>query len=440
MKTYFPKINRIRYEGPDSRNPLAFRWYNPSEKVAGKSMREHLRFAVAYWHTLKGSGSDPFGSATLARPWHRSADPVKAAEETLRAAFECFTKLGVDFYCFHDRDIAPEADTIAETERRLDRITRLAGKLQKDTGVKLLWNTANLFSHPRYANGAATNPDAQVFAHAAAQVKKMLEVGLELGADNYVFWGGREGYTSLLNTDMKRELDHLAAFLRMAVDYAREIGFRAQFLIEPKPREPSKHQYDFDSATVIGFLKTYGLDPYFKLNVEANHGTLAGHTFEHELTVASINGMLGSVDANRGDLLLGWDTDEFPTDLYQTTYAMGVILAQGGIGRGGLNFDAHVRRNSTDLEDIFHAHIGAMDAFARGLKVAAQLREDGALDDFIKRRYASFDAGIGRQIEQGKTTLAELAAYARKTGEPRPASGRQEMLENIVNRYLVMTE
>jgi len=436
-KEFFPGIKKIRYEGPKSRNPLAFKWYNPKEEVSGKTLRDHLRFSIAYWHTMKGGGADPFGSPTWMRPWNASSNPMKLAEDTMRAAFEFFTKLGVDYYCFHDRDIAPEASTLAETNKRLDKIISLAKKLQLNTGVKLLWNTSNMFSNPRFAHGAATNPDAHVFAYAGAQVKKMLETALELGAENYVFWGGREGYETLLNTDMKRELDHLAMFLRMAVEYAREIKFKGQFLIEPKPKEPTKHQYDFDSATVIGFLRKYGLEKYFKLNVEANHATLAGHTFEHDLAIASINGMLGSVDANRGDLLLGWDTDQFPSDLYQTTFAMYVILGQNGLGSGGLNFDAKMRRGSTDLEDLFIAHIGAMDSFALGLKIAAKLHKDRTLSDFIKKRYSSFDTGIGAKIEAGMADLKDLEVFILKNGEPRQVSGKQEMLENIINQYLV---
>ena len=437
MKEFFPNIDKIAFEGPDSKNPLAFKWYNPDEIIAGKSMRDHLRFAVAYWHTLKGGGQDPFGEATLIRPWNESSDPIQQAEDTMRAAFEFVGKLGIDYYCFHDRDIVDEADTLTETQGRLDKLVALAKQLQGDTGIKLLWNTSNMFSHPRFAAGAATNPDAHVFAYAAAQVKKMLEVGLELGGENYVFWGGREGYETLLNTDMKRELGHLAAFLHMAVDHAKEIGFTGQFLIEPKPKEPTKHQYDFDCATVISFLREHDLVDHFKLNVEANHATLATHTFEHDLMVASMNGLLGSVDANRGDLLLGWDTDQFPTDVLGTTLAMYVILKQDGLGSGGLNFDAKVRRGSIDLEDLFHAHIGAMDAFAHGLKVAARLIDDGVLCDFIKSRYASFDDGIGKKIENREVGFKELADYVLENGEPTPVSGRQEMLENIVNQYLV---
>jgi xylose isomerase len=433
---FFPTVRKIVYEGPASRNPLAFKWYNADEVVAGRKMKDHLRFSMAYWHTLKGTGSDPFGARTLVRPWNAGTE-MAAARSTLRAAFEFCEKLGLEYYCFHDRDIAPEADDLRETNRRLDEIVKLAGRLQSDTGIKLLWNTANLFSHPRYAHGAATSPDARVFAHAAAQVKKMLEVGLELGAENYVFWGGREGYETLLNTDMARELDHLAAFLEMAVRYARRIGFKAQFLIEPKPKEPTKHQYDFDAATVIGFLTRYGLLRHFKLNIECNHATLATHTFEHDLMVASSHGLLGSVDANRGDLLLGWDTDQFPTDLYGTTLAMYVILGQGGLKRGGLNFDAKVRRGSTDLEDLFHAHIGAMDAFARGLVVAARLHRDGVLKQVLRERYASYDEGLGAALEKRKTDLATLAAYAARHPVPAAPSGRQERLENLLNQYLL---
>lgn len=436
VKSFFPRIGKIRFEGPESKNPLAFKWYNPEEIVEGKRMRDHLRFSVAYWHTFKGTGADPFGSATMDRPWERAADPVKRAEDTVHAAFEFCTKLGLDFYCFHDRDISPEGRNLRETNARLDRIVKLAGKLQRDTGVNLLWNTANLFSHPRYMHGAATSPDALVFAHAAAQVKKMLETAKILGAENYVFWGGREGYETLLNTDMKRELDHLARFLHMAVDYAREIGFNGQFLIEPKPKEPTKHQYDFDAATVISFLKTHGLRKHFKLNIEANHATLAAHSFEHDLAVASMHGMLGSVDANRGDMLLGWDTDQFPSDIYSATLSMLVILEQGGLAPGGLNFDAKVRRGSIELADIFIAHIGAMDAFAKGLKVAAAIRRDGVLSDVLKNRYSSYSSGIGRDIEKGRVGLRQLERYAMQKGEPGLVSGGQERIENVINQYI----
>lgn len=433
----FSSIPKIEFEGKESQNPLAFKVYNPDEVVAGKTMREHLRYSVAYWHSFCGDGSDPFGGASIIRPWDVADDPMQAAEDKMRAAFEFFTKLGVDYYCFHDRDICPEADNLKETNQRLDKIVTLAKQLQEDTGVKLLWNTSNMFTHRRFTNGASTNPNADVFAYAGAQVKKMLEVGLELGAENYVFWGGREGYETLLNTDMKREQEHLARFLHMAVDYAKKIGFDAQFLIEPKPKEPTKHQYDFDAATVISFLKSHDLEEHFKLNVEANHATLAGHTFEHDLTVASMNGLLGSVDANQGDTLLGWDTDQFPTDIYSTTYAMLVILGQGGLGRGGLNFDAKLRRASTDLEDLFIAHIGAMDAFAQGLKLAARIIDDGVLGEHVAERYSSYDSGIGAKIEAGEVGLEDLEEYTLKNGEPQMQSGKQELLENLINQYMI---
>lgn len=437
MREFFPKIKKIKYEGPKSKNPLAFRHYNPDEIVAGKSMKEHLRFAVAFWHTMKGSGVDPFGEATFERPWNKSSDPMKRAKDTMQALFEFCTKLGIEFYCFHDYDIAPDCNDLKERNKRIDELAKLALKLQSDTGIKLLWNTSNMFSNPRFAHGAATNPDAHVFAWAACQVKKMLEVGKLLDAQNYVFWGGREGYETLLNTDIKRELDHMAIFLSMAVEYANEIGFNAQFLIEPKPKEPTKHQYDFDAATVIGFLRQYNLASNFKLNIEANHATLAGHTFHHELTIAAINGMLGSIDANRGDLLLGWDTDQFPVDVYDTTLAMLVVLKYGGLGKGGLNFDAKVRRSSFDTEDLFIAHIGAMDAFAFGLKTAARIIKDGVFDDFIKKRYSSYDEGIGKAIENRNTNFRELEEFILKHGAPNLSSGKQELLENILNDYIL---
>jgi xylose isomerase len=436
MSEYFKAIKKISYEGPDSTNPLAFKWYNPEEVVAGKTIREHLRCSVAYWHTFRGTGSDPFGGATMLRPWEQASDPVKAAEHTLQAAFEFFTKLGVDYYCFHDRDIAPEGGSLKETNAILDHICGLAKKLQDDTGVKLLWNTTNAFSHRRFANGASTNPDAAVFAYAASQIKKQLELGKELGGQNYVFWGGREGYSTLLNTDMKREQEHLACLLRMAVDYAKKIGFDGQFLIEPKPKEPTKHQYDFDSATVISFLKGHGLDPYFKLNVECNHATLATHTFEHDLEVASMHGMLGSVDANQGDLLLGWDTDEFPHHIGEAALAMRIILKQGGLAPGGLNFDAKLRRESTDLEDMFIAHISGMDTYALGLKIAAKMAADDFPEAFIRQRYASYDSGIGAEIEAGRADFASLEAYTLAHGEPEARSGKQEWLEARLNQYL----
>ncbi|MCX7045708.1 MAG: xylose isomerase [Candidatus Sumerlaeota bacterium] len=433
---YFPGISKIKYEGPKSKNPLSFKHYNPKEKVLGKTMAEHLRFAVCYWHTFKGLGGDPFGGPTIIRSYNASSDPMKVAEMTLQAAFEFFTKLGVEFWCFHDRDIAPEGASWTETNKRLDHIVKLAKKLQKDTGVKLLWGTANLFSHRRYMSGASTNPNPAVFAWAATQVKKALEVTKELGGGGYVFWGGREGYETLLNTDMGRELDHLAAFLHAAVDYKKKIGFKGQFYIEPKPKEPTKHQYDFDAASCHAFLQKYGLINDLKLNLESNHATLATHTFQHDLQYAVDNGIFGSVDANQGDLFLGWDTDQFPTSIYETTLAMYTILRGGGFTKGGLNFDAKVRRQSVDPVDIFHAHIGGMDAFARGLKAAAKLIKSGALSKFVAKRYAGWDSGLGARIESGKATFAELEAYTLKNGEPKVVSGRQEMLENILNDHI----
>jgi xylose isomerase len=436
MRKYFAKIEKIEFEGPKSKNPLAFKHYNADEKVMGKRMADHLRFAVAYWHTFKGAGSDPFGPGTIERAYNKYDDPMKIAEETMHFAFEFMSKLGVDFWCFHDRDIAPEADTLAETNKRLDKIVKLAKKKQEETGLKLLWGTTNAFSHRRFLAGASTNPSPAVFAYAAAQVKKAMEVTHELGGEGYVFWGGREGYETLLNTDMKRELDHLARFLHMAVDYKKQIGFEGQFYIEPKPKEPTKHQYDFDSGNVYGFLIANGLDKDFKINVEANHATLAQHTFQHELEFCTANGILGSVDANRGDTMLGWDTDQFPTDIADATLAMLTILKAGGFSTGGLNFDAKVRRQSVDPEDLFYAHIGAMDAFARGLKNAAAIIKDGRIDEFKKQRYAGWDKGIGAKIEKGEVGLAELEAYSLEHGEPAVASGRQELLENILNECM----
>jgi xylose isomerase len=436
MSEFFPTIKQIKFEGLDSKNPFAFKHYNANEKILGKTMAEHMRFAVCYWHTFKGTGSDPFGPGTMIRPWDASGDPMKIAEDTLQAAFEFFTKLGVGFWCFHDRDIAPEADNLAETNARLDKIVDMAEKLQNDTGVKLLWGTTNAFSNRRFMAGASTNPSPAVFAYAASQVKKAMEVTHRLGGDGYVFWGGREGYETLLNTDMKRELDHLAMFLKMAVDHKKKIGFKGQLYIEPKPKEPTTHQYDFDCAAVHGFLIKNGLAGDLKLNVEANHATLAGHTFHHELEFCATNGILGSVDANRGDMLLGWDTDQFPTNIYDTTLAMYTILRSGGFTTGGLNFDAKVRRQSVDVEDLFHAHVGAMDAFARGLKIAAKIVEDGALENIVKERYSGWDSGLGAEIEGGKVGLAELEAYTLKNGEPALQSGRQEMVENVLNEYI----
>ncbi|MBK9120431.1 MAG: xylose isomerase [Phycisphaerales bacterium] len=436
MTQYFPEIGRIVYEGPDSRNPLAFKHYQPDEIIAGKPMRAHLRFAVCYWHTFQGLGGDPFGPGSILRDYHRGSDPLAIAEQTLRAAFEFFTKLGVEFWCFHDRDIAPEADTLIETNKRLDRIVKLAGQLQNDHNVKLLWGTTNAFSHRRFMAGAATNPNPAIFAYAAAQVKKAMECTHALGGAGYVFWGGREGYDTLLNTDLKRELDHLGRFLQMAVDYRKTLGFSGQLYIEPKPKEPTKHQYDFDAGNCHAFLQKYGLAGDFKLNIEANHATLAGHTFQHELEYAVANGLLGSVDANRGDLLLGWDTDQFPTDLYDTALAMYTILKGGGFETGGLNFDAKVRRQSIDPVDLFHAHIGAMDAFARGLKIAARMLSDGYFSDHVRQRYVGWDSGLGEKIERGAIGFAELEQYTLQHGEPPVVSGRQELLENMLNEYI----
>jgi len=436
MKTFFPEVKQpIAFEGLESDNPLAFRYYDPKRVIRGKTMEEHLRFSVAYWHTFGGEGADMFGSGAWVREWNEGS-PMEQAEAALRASFEFAVKLGAPFYCFHDRDIAPEGKDFAESCDNLAHIVSLAERLQNDTGLKLLWGTANLFSHPRFTHGAATNPDPHVVAHAAAQVKHAMDATLKLGGENYVFWGGREGYETLLNTDMKQEQDQLARFFHMAVDYARKIGFKGTFLIEPKPKEPTKHQYDFDAATVLNFLRTYDLLDHFKLNIEANHATLAGHTFEHELTVAANAGRLGSIDANTGDMLLGWDTDQFPTNLYSTTFAMLVILRSGGLGTGGTNFDAKLRRGSHERIDLFHAHVGAMDTFARGLLVADRLLEDGPLDTFVTERYAGFKEGIGAEIMSGACTFDRLDAWIREHGEPSPRSGRQEMLENIVNRYL----
>jgi xylose isomerase len=435
--SHFSKIKAIRYEGPQSTNPLAFRYYNPDEKIEGKTMKEQMRFSIAYWHSFRGAGADPFGPGTIVRPWEKGKDPVSIAKVRMDAAFEFFQKIQAPFYCFHDRDIAPEGRSLAESNRNLDKIVAHAKGLQKATGVKLLWGTANLFSNPRYMCGAATNPDAHVFAYAAAQVKKALEVTKTLGGENYVFWGGREGYETLLNTNLKREQEHLAAFLHMAVDYAKEIGFKGQFLIEPKPKEPTKHQYDFDVASGIAFLRTFGLEDYFKFNIETNHATLAGHTFNHEIEVAAAVGMLGSIDANAGDTLLGWDTDQFNTDVKELTLAMVSILRAGGLGSGGFNFDAKLRRPSIDLEDLFHAHIGGMDAYALAYKIALKIRADGKLEKFVKDRYATFDSDYGKAIEKGKIGFRDLEKLVLKQlGEPKPKSGKQEYLENLLNTYL----
>jgi xylose isomerase len=433
----FPEIEKIRYEGPASKNPLAFRWYNESEVIEGKTMKEHLRFAVVYWHTFRGTGSDPFGPGTAVRPWDDGSDSVENACNRARVAFELIEKLGAPFYAFHDRDVAPEGANLKETYKNFDAVVKVLKEEQQRTGIKLLWGTANMFSHPRFMHGAATTCNADVFAYAAASVKKCLEVTKELGGVNYVFWGGREGYQNLLNTDMKRELDHLAKFFHMAVDYAKKIGFTGQFLIEPKPKEPTKHQYDSDAAACLNFLRAYDLLPYFKLNIETNHATLAGHTMMHELEYAGMQGALGSIDANTGDLLLGWDTDQFPTNYYLTAEIMLTLMKWGGVAPGGVNFDAKVRRESFEPIDLFHAHIGGMDAFARGLKIAAAIRAEGEFAKFVKERYSSFDSGIGAEIEAGKTDFEKLEAYMLAKGEVAPnKSGRQEMLENLFNRYL----
>ena len=436
MAAYFPEVDKIKYEGPDSKNPLAFKHYNPDEVVLGKTMAEHLRFSACYWHTFKNLGTDQFGGDTIIRKYNDSSDPMEVAEMTLEAAFEFFTKLGVGFWCFHDRDIAPEADNLAETNKRLDKIVARAKKLQADTGLQLLWGTTNAFSHRRFMAGAGTNPSPEVFAYAASQIKKAIEVTKELGGQGYVFWGGREGYETLLNTDMKRELDHMALLLQLAVDYKKKIGFNGQFYIEPKPKEPTKHQYDFDAGSCFAFLQKYDLVNDFKLNIEANHATLASHEFCHELAFCAANGILGSVDANRGDMLLGWDTDQFPTNLYDTTLAMYIILKAGGFTTGGLNFDAHVRRQSIDPVDLFYAHIGGMDTFARGLKGAAKMIEDGTFESMVAERYQKWDGELGSKIDKRQVGFEELEAYILEHGEPELRSGRQELFENLLNEYI----
>jgi xylose isomerase len=436
LHKYFTQIDNIPFEGKQSKNPFSFKYYNKNQKVGSKTMAEHLRFSVAYWHTMMGTGSDIFGAASIKRDWHKSTDPIGRAKDTMDAAFEFMQKLGVDYYCFHDRDIAPEGDTFAQSCKNLEIMAAYAKQLQQSTGIRLLWGTANLFSNPIYTQGAGTNPNVHIMARAAAQIKHAIDVTKELGGENYVFWGGREGYESLINTDLKHEQEQMARFLQMAVDYKKSIGFTGQFLIEPKPAEPSKHQYDFDSATTLSFLRAYDLLDDFKLNVEANHATLAGHTFEHELTVASAAGKLGSVDANRGDLMLGWDTDQFPTDIYQTTYAMMVILKQNGLGTGGLNFDAKVRRSSVNPVDLFHAHIGGMDAFAKGLLIAHQIIEDKAISSFVEKRYDSFKSEIGKRIMSGKAGLPELDNWVMQREEPVLESGNIELIENIINSYI----
>jgi xylose isomerase len=437
MQTAFKKITKIKFEGPKSRNPLAFKHYNPAQMIEGKTMRDCLRFSVVYWHTFRGVMSDPFGMGTAIRPWDDGTSSVSNAQRRARVAFEFIEKLGAPFYAFHDRDIAPEGKSLRETNENLDAVVKVLKEEQKRTGIKLLWGTANLFSNPRFVHGAATSCNADAFAFAAAQVKKALEVTHELGGAGYVFWGGREGYSTLWNTNMKRELEHLAKFLHMAVDYKKKIGFKGQFYIEPKPKEPTKHQYDSDAAACLNFLREYDLMGDLKLNIETNHATLAGHSMQHELEVVGSAGALGSIDANTGDELLGWDTDQFPTDIYLTTKVMLTILKYGGFTTGGLNFDAKVRRESFEPVDLFHAHIGGMDAFARGLKIASAIRKDGRLAKFVKQRYASWDSGIGERIESGRTNSAELEAYMLKKGEVTPnVSGRQEFLENLINEFI----
>ncbi len=435
MKTYFD-CDPVSYEGADSKNPLAFKHYNPDELVEGKPMKEHLRFAAPYWHVMRNVLGDPFGAGTAQMPWDDGSDSVDNALKRVDVFFEFLHKMSIEFYCWHDRDIAPELNDLAASSKALDAVVAKLKDKQAETGAKLLWGTACLFSHPRYAHGAATSPDLRVYAYAAAQVKKAIECTKELDGLGYTFWGGREGYATLLNTNMKRELDHLAAFLHMAVDHAKAIGFDGPFYIEPKPREPSTHQYDSDAAACLNFLREYDLMEKFRLNIETNHATLAGHSMEHELTVSANAGMLGSVDANRGDTLVGWDTDQFPTDIYLTTQVMLVVLGMGGFTTGGLNFDAKRRRESHEPMDLIYAHIGGMDAFARGLKIAAAIRADGRLADFVKQRYGSFDSELGQKVESGKCSFAELEKVALSGGEPTLASGRQEMLENLINEFI----
>lgn len=434
-KEAYPGIGKIAYEGRNSKNPLAFKWYNPEEVVAGKKMKDHLRFAVAYWHSFCGDGSDPFGDATRIYPW-KDAKGDDKIKQRLDAAFEFITKIGAGFYCFHDTDVVGGDGSVFEIEKRLEKTVPVMKSLQQQTGVKLLWGTANLFSHPRYMNGAATNPDFTVVANAAVQLRNAIAATVELGGENYVFWGGREGYMSLHNTDMKRELAHMGMMLSLARDYGRKAGFKGTFLVEPKPMEPTKHQYDYDCAAIIGFLRQHGLDKDFKLNIEVNHATLAGHTFQHELQVAADAGLLGSIDANKGDYQNGWDTDEFPTNIYELTEAMMVILQAGGFTTGGINFDAKVRRNSTDIEDIFIAHISGMDTFARALVVADNVLKNSDYLELRKKRYESFDIGHGKDFETGKLTLEKLRDIAKETGEPQVRSGKQELLEQMINMYI----
>ena len=435
-KEYFKGIGEVKFEGKESDNSLAFKYYNPEQMVAGKTMREHFKFAIAYWHTFCGQGSDPFGPGTQNFAWDQSSDPVRAAKDKADAAFEFITKMGFDYFCFHDFDLIQEGASFAESETRLATITNYIKEKKAASGVKLLWGTANCFSNPRYMNGAATNPDFDVVARAGGQIKLALDTTIALAGENYVFWGGREGYMSLLNTDMGRELDHMGQFLTMARDYARGQGFKGNFFIEPKPMEPMKHQYDFDTATAIGFLREYGLEKDFKINIEVNHATLAQHTFQHELVVAAKADMLGSLDANRGDYQNGWDTDQFPNNVLETTEAMLVFLAAGGLQGGGINFDAKIRRNSTDIDDVFHAHIGGADTFARALIAADKIISSSAYVSLCKDRYSSFDSGEGKDFENGKLSLADLYELAKANGELQLRSGKQELFENIINQYI----
>ena len=435
-REYFKTIGKVKYEGVESNNPFAYRWYDENKMVAGKSMKDHLRFACSYWHSFNGSGADPFGEPTHLFEWDKKSDAIERAKDKADAAFEFITKLGLPYYCFHDVDAIDYTSDVKENDRRLKAITEYLSEKQKETGVKLLWGTANLFSNRRYMNGAATNPDFHVLSHAAAQVKAALDATIALDGENYVFWGGREGYMSLLNTNMKREKEHMAKFLHAAKDYARKNGFKGTFFIEPKPCEPSKHQYDYDCETVIGFLRQYDLLSDFKINVEVNHATLAGHTFTHELQVAADAGLLGSIDANRGDYQNGWDTDQFPNDVNELTEAMLVILQAGGFKSGGINFDAKIRRNSTDADDLFHAHIGGIDTFARALLTADNILNKSDFKKLRKERYTTFDSGKGKEFEEGKLSLEDLRTYAIENGEPATKSGKQEYFENIINRFI----
>ncbi|MCQ2294561.1 MAG: xylose isomerase [Bacteroidales bacterium] len=437
MKQFFPNIEKIKYEGPESKNPMAFRYYDAERVVNGKKMKDWMKFAMAWWHTLCAEGTDQFGGNSKVFPWNAklATDPIAASKEKMDAGFEFMTKLGIEYFCFHDVDLVPEAETVEEYEKNYATMLEYAEQKMHETGIKLLWSTANVFGHRRYMNGAATNPDFDVVARAIVQIKNSIDAAIRLGATNYVFWGGREGYMSLLNTDMKREKDHLAMMLRMARDYGRAHGFKGTFLIEPKPMEPTKHQYDADTETVIGFLRHYGLDRDFKVNIEVNHATLAGHTFEHELACAVDAGMLGSIDANRGDYQNGWDTDQFPIDHYELTQAWMQILRNGGFHDGGTNFDAKVRRNSTDLDDLFIAHISGMDAMAKAFLAAVEIAENSPIPQMVKDRYTSFDSGMGKRFENGELTLEDVYNYGKQVGEPKQTSGKQELYETIVNMY-----